>query len=72
METYALTSFLINMLYLAVACAGLFYGLRLLDKLLKTPFGTAYENISTDPMALALYYGLRLLAIALLMAELLS
>tara|TARA_R110000772_G_C13310278_1_gene440214 strand:- start:5104 stop:5322 length:219 start_codon:yes stop_codon:yes gene_type:complete len=72
METYAVSSFLLNLTYLTVAVLALFFGLKALDKSLGNPFGAAYEIMAENPIALAIYYGLRMFAIAFLMGSLLS
>ncbi len=66
---------LFNFFYLlvtAVFVASVWWGtLRLMDKSGGWSFSAKLKIISADPMALALYFGARLIALALLFAPLL-
>ncbi len=72
METYALSSFIFNMVYTAIAFAAVIFGLRTFDKFTKRPFGKSYDRMAESGMALAIYYGARFVGITFLMAAILG
>lgn len=58
-----------NMLWLLVGFAGVVYGLRYFDRSLGISFKTqVWDVIAQNSMALAVYHGLRLLAVAMLLS----
>jgi hypothetical protein len=66
---------LLTFLYLlcsATFIAGVWWGmLRVLDRTAGVKFSAKFKIMETDPMALAVYFGCRLLALAILFAPLL-
>ncbi|MCJ2164656.1 MULTISPECIES: transglycosylase SLT domain-containing protein [unclassified Pseudodesulfovibrio] len=58
-------SFLIDLVYTLTSALLLFYGLRFLDKRSGRPWKGTMATIRQDPLASALYHGLRILALCL-------
>jgi hypothetical protein len=62
-------STLMNIFWLLVGFVGVVYGLRYFDKSLGINFKSqVWDVIATNPLALALYHGLRLVAVAMLLS----
>lgn len=60
------------LLFSATFIAGVWWGmLRILDKTAGVKFHAKFRIMETDPMALAVYFGARLIALALLFSPLL-
>jgi len=58
-----------NMLWLLVGFVGVIFGLRYFDKSLGISFKSqVWDVIATNSMALAVYHGLRLIAVAMLLS----
>lgn len=70
-----MSDLLFNFTYLLVSAlfiASVWWGtLRLLDKSAGIKFRAEFRRLETEPLAMALYLGLRLIALALLFAPLL-
>lgn len=70
MSGLILIGFLLNIAYLAAACAAVWTSLRALDWISGMKFGEAFEVIKYDPQSLGIYYGLRFLGVCILGASL--
>lgn len=68
MTDFALLSFLISLGYFVVAVLVAVSMLKWFDWTLGASFGEARRKMNDDPKALALYYGLRLVAVFYLVA----
>ena len=68
MTEVILTGILLKIFLGCVAVAGVMLALRLFDKYAGISFREGFDTIETDPKALALYFGLRLVALCIVMA----
>lgn len=73
LPTFAVTSFLVQFIYLLVTVAAVVGLLRWFDKAAGISFKKdVWDKIDKDPRALALYHGLRFLAVCYVAGQFLS
>lgn len=66
MDGFVFTAAFLKLGYAAIAALAVWFGLRRLDASLGVPFSESIKIIRRSPIAAALYYGARILAICLL------
>ena len=72
MTDYALTAFAVNLIYLLIALAVMFGAAWVFNTLSKVQFHASFNTIETSPMALAVYFGARLIALAVIVSAFLA
>ncbi|MDO8606169.1 MAG: transglycosylase SLT domain-containing protein [Phaeospirillum sp.] len=71
-DDFAITAFALRLAYGIVAVIGIIWLSSHLDQRAKRSFGDSMEEMAKDPIALALYYGLRFVGLALLLGMLMG